>query len=220
MFYLWGNQVAWKVILGFSSWEFTALLWLENWICHHVMEIHQPYFTDIQSVFLFKNDFRVAYKLPWRLTEVPFLKFHFVPGMILVTVLILCVMNIWTPRTVYQHHVQLFILVKRRAVELDWCMSLQRRTPVQGICKSLCVNTPKLDSLLISMTAGKGGDCSSSLHHDRGKGCSLIHLTLRFEMCLFIFFFALISLLRAARWRRYRIGLAVWCGILFSRGKT
>ena len=29
---------------------------------------------------VFQNDFRVAYRLPWRLTEVPFLKFNFVPG--------------------------------------------------------------------------------------------------------------------------------------------
>lgn len=36
--------------------------------------------TDAQSVIVFQNDFRVAYKLPWRLTEVPFLKFHFVAG--------------------------------------------------------------------------------------------------------------------------------------------
>ena len=29
---------------------------------------------------LFQSDFRIAYKLPWRLTEVPFLKFNFVSG--------------------------------------------------------------------------------------------------------------------------------------------
>ncbi|KAJ7387916.1 Leucine-rich repeats and WD repeat domain-containing protein 1 [Desmophyllum pertusum] len=29
---------------------------------------------------MIKNDFRVAYRLPWRLTEVPFLKFNFVPA--------------------------------------------------------------------------------------------------------------------------------------------
>ena len=27
-----------------------------------------------------QNDLRVAYRLPWRLTEVPFLKFDLIPG--------------------------------------------------------------------------------------------------------------------------------------------
>ena len=29
----------------------------------------------------FQNDFQVAYRLPWRLTEVPFLKFNFAQGL-------------------------------------------------------------------------------------------------------------------------------------------
>ena len=37
--------------------------------------------NDLFCRIVLQNDFRVAHKLPWRLTEVPFLKFSFVPGL-------------------------------------------------------------------------------------------------------------------------------------------
>ena len=37
-------------------------------------------FRSPLCLLLFQNDFQVAYRLPWRLTEVPFLKFSFAQG--------------------------------------------------------------------------------------------------------------------------------------------
>ena len=38
-------------------------------------------FRSPLCLLLFQNDFQVAYRLPWRLTEVPFLKFSFAQGL-------------------------------------------------------------------------------------------------------------------------------------------